>query len=404
MIEIPETVSGRPVTNRGVHLVPFGYHGGWCNREKRGYWQELFRRTYLSWAVLINEGDSVLEVIDGMTPLQILLDAGVIPIIRDKKKFPRKITCQDTARRTVEVYARYGLKPFWILYNEPFDSREWIGGDVPPYEEAWATIANCWMSGASDLAEIGCYVGFPDGPGYDDNPFDRIKDGRWLWDEGHAYYTTHTYGKGRPVNYPYDEVTQKGVPLTDAEYRAALDDFADDPAWYDLPLEMINDARRRLAHPGLTAIEDDTCWLGWEKVAYWAKQTLGYVPPMAMTEGGWVPRDRAGSGPNTDIRWPHTTPKMVAKKTLEMYNTAAPTFALCPWLLGDDSMVTGGYVGWPYDAWTGWAYAEHYGFEKPVIETLANNPPSPGDPLQEATDKVRLAREKVAAASNLLEL
>lgn len=194
------------------------------------------------------------------------------------------------------------------------------------------------------------------------------------------------------------------MPLTEAEYRAALDDFADDPAWRDLPLETINEARARLARPGVTAIDDDTCWRGWEKIAFWARQTLGYVPPMAMTEGGWVPRDRAGSGPDTDIRWPHTTPRMVARRTLEMFNTESPMFALCPWLLGDDSMVSGGYVGWPYDSWTGWAYADRYGFEKPVIDMLANYPPSMDSQLLQAADRLRRAREKIAAARQSLEL
>ncbi len=77
---------------------------------------------------------------------------------------------------------------------------------------------------------------------------------------------------------------------------------------------------------------------------------------MALTEGGWTPRDRAGSGGDIDIRMPHTTPKMVAKKTLQIYDAPSPFFAICPWLLADDAMLPEGYAGWPYDAWVGWAY------------------------------------------------
>ena len=64
---------------------------------------------------------------------------------------------------------------------------------------------------------------------------------------------------------------------------------------------------------------------------HWSLESFGFVVPMAMTEGGWVPRDRPGSGHNTDIRMPLTTPNMVAKRTLQMYDTPSPFFAICPW-------------------------------------------------------------------------
>ena len=99
-----------------------------------------------------------------------------------------------------------------------------------------------------------------------------------------------------------------------------------------------------------------------------------------MTEGGWVPRDRPGTGPNTDIRMPHTTPKMVAKKTLQMFDTPSPFFAICPWLLADEDM---GGSGWPFDAWHGWAYSEKYGRKKPVITTLQETPPKEIEPRTE---------------------
>jgi hypothetical protein len=96
------------------------------------------------------------------------------------------------------------------------------------------------------------------------------------------------------------------------------------------------------------------------------------VVPMALTEGGWVPRDRPGTGLNTDIRTPHTTPRMVAKKTLQMYDAPSPFFSICPWLLACEDM---GGSGWPYDAWHGWAYADQYGSKKPVITALESTPP-----------------------------
>ena len=146
------------------------------------------------------------------------------------------------------------------------------------------------------------------------------------------------------------------------------------------PIELLNQRRTELKAPELTPVSDDTCWRGWEKVALWSLETFGYVVPMALTEGGWVPRDRPGTGPNTDIRMPHSTPKMVAKKTLQMYDTPSPFFAICPWLLADEDM---GGSGWPFDAWHGWAYNERYGQKKPVITTLQQTPAKELEPRSE---------------------
>ena len=370
-LEIPATVSGRPVTNRGVHLQPFGFHGVWV--DEASYWTELMVDMGISWVVFMAEGDSVLEERQGLTPLKVLLDAGIIPIIRDKQHFPRGFVNQDTVKRTVDVYGQYGLRPFWQLYNEPFDVREWRNQKVPSYDEAWQVIVSRWAKGASLVVEAGAYVGFPDGPCYAENPFERLRPTGALefFDTGMAFYAPHNYGKGRPLWYPYDAVTRHGAQLTEEAYKRMLDDFQDDPAWFDAPVELLNAQRQEWADSTRTAIQDDTCWRGWEKIVDWALESLGYIPPMAMTEGGWTPRDRAGTGP-VDIRWPHTTPRMVAKKTLHMYDVPSPFFAICPWLLADDDM---GGTGWPFDAWHGWAYSEKYGRMKPVITTLKQVPP-----------------------------
>jgi hypothetical protein len=378
-LEIPEKVSGRLVTNRGVHLQPFGFHGTWL--DNASYWVDMMVSMGISWVVMLTEGDSVLEERQGITPLGVLLDAGIIPIIRDKQRFPSSFMNVETVRRTVAVYGRYGLRPFWQLYNEPFDDREWEHKGVPAYDKAWQIIVSRWAEGASQVVEAGAYVGFPDGPCFADNPFERLRPTGALgfFDAGVAFYAPHSYGKGRPLWYPYDAVTRHGAELSEEAYKRMLDDYQEDRAWFDAPVELLNKQRGEWVDPTRTAIQDDTCWRGWEKIVYWSLESLGYVPPMAMTEGGWTPRDRAGAAP-TDIRWPHTTPKMVAKKTLHMYDTPSPFFAICPWLLADEDM---GGVGWPFDAWHGWAYSEKYGRQKPVISTLQEVPPKEIEPRAE---------------------
>ena len=120
----------------------------------------------ISWVVLLTEGDSIVEKRHGTTPLEVLLDAGIIPIIRDKKEFPDSFNNFHAVERTVSISARYGVRPFWQLYNEPFDNREWRNRRVPPEDEAWGIIAGRWSAGARQVVNAGAYVGFPDGPGY----------------------------------------------------------------------------------------------------------------------------------------------------------------------------------------------------------------------------------------------
>jgi len=360
---VPGKVSGRPVTNRGVHLLPFGFHDAWM--ADKDYWIKLLVDMGMSWVVALSESDALR--ISGAA--EALLEAGVIPIVRFAYQFPGVWTHEREVGKLAEIYARYGAPLIVQFANEPFDSREWKNDKVPGEDEAWAIIRDRWNDAARKIVAHGGYAGFPDGPCYGRNPFEVIGDPDHLWADGKAVYLGHHYGKGRPVDYPYDPVSQEGVPLTWEEYLELLDDYRDHPDWNEGPavLEQMNSQRKAWAKKGLTPIDDDTCFLGWEKVLHWSKETFGFPVYMAMTEGGWVPRDRAGSGP-VDIRWPMTTPRMVARKTVEMYEYGSPLFAICPWLLADRSM--GGGDGWAFDAWVGWAYSDRYGLEKPVVQAL----------------------------------
>lgn len=245
MLEFPAEVSGRPVTNRGVHLQPFGFHGGWIGYA--AYWIDLLVSMDISWVVLITDGDSVRQKYGTPnSPLKVLLDAGIIPIIREQKLFPHPFTEHDTFRWTVDLYGQYGLKPFWIIRNEPFDIREWVRREIPP--DAWSIVMRVWAQAANFIAANGGYVGFPDGPSYSFNPFESIKayECQWIFDEGKGYYTGHHYGKNRPRDYPYDAVTRHGAQFTEDAYRRLLDDFADDRTWREEPIELINQRRTEL--------------------------------------------------------------------------------------------------------------------------------------------------------------
>jgi len=345
----------------------------------------------MSWVVMLTGGDSCLEVFDGKTIYEWLLLWGVIPIVRDYAILPRHFTNMTTVHRMADIAHRYGAPVMFKLWNEPRDDREWNSGTAP--DDWWEIFIDRWNSAAILVLENGGYPGFPDGPEYDfvkEHPFRDTA--AYLWEDDLAWFGCHPYGKGRPLNYPYDQVSQEGTELTAEELEEALDDFAGDPAWVDPSLWRMNQQRQTWKRPGKTILDDATCWWSWKRVDYYARVAFEKSIPMAVVEGGFVPRDRPGTGLNTDYRWPFTTPKMVAQKTLALFGEVTPMFAICPWLLADEDM---GHGGWPFDAWHGWAYSDLYGRRKPVIQALIDNPPTEGSTSR---DEIRKAKEELAAA------
>lgn len=377
MIPIPDEVAGRPVTNRGTHMGPIGYFP-WMNEKI--YWTGLLRQMHISWAVLVVESDAAFT----SGAARALLESGVIPIIRFKYELPNSWTMGPATQQLAGLYQEFGAPLLVQFANEPFDPREWRNGEVPEEEAAWALISYRWNQMAQITVDAGGYPGFPDGPGYTENPFCRILDPNDFWANGLAWYSGHHYAKGRPIDYPYDGVSRFGTPITWQEYLDALGVFADHPHWNEgyAFLDKMNQQRAEWANPNKTIWDDDVCWRGWEKIEVWAMEAHGRPVQMAQTEGGWCPRDRAGSDP-VDIRWPYTTPEVVADRTLDMYASAPTTmFAVCSWLLGDQDL--GGAGAWENDAWHGWAFEEQHGRLKPAIWTLINNPPNgnQGDQLE----------------------
>jgi len=372
--------------DRGVHLQAFGQWTdamGWADE-----WLGLLSSMRMQRCVALSDTDAFYS----SGAAEELLRIGVDPVVRFAYTFPGHFTEMVATEQLVKLYARYGKVPIIQFANEPFDNREWKNGNVPPLREAWAIIADRWNEAARLITERGAFAGFPDGPTYGENPFLIIGDEALHWREGRAIFLSHNYGKGRPVDYPEDDVSRFGTPLTMEEYRAALDVYADDPAWNEGPvvLEMMNAQRRAWADPNLTALDDDVCWHGWQRTLAQSREAFRFEVRIAMTEGGWVPRDRAG-GAVQDIRWPYTTPEMVAKKTLAMFEERTPLEFACPWLLWDST--------WQFDAWVTGAYRPHYWLELPVVQALQAETP---DPVKAAAARVAAAVVRVGRAREVL--
>jgi len=392
-VEIPNTFRGRPVSNRGVHLQPVGLWGVFM--DSADTWIERLLDMGVSWVIALTDSDSFKK----SGAARELLDAGIIPIVRDNpSNLPRSFTNMDAVAELADLYAEFGAPLFYAYLNECGNDREWQGKVVP--RDWWEIWTRRWREAAPLITERGAIICLPDGPTWDQSPFPDCSRGiEHLFEDGWVAYKYHGYALNRPLDWPYDKAQRFGVPMTEEEYCAALDDYYDEPYWQDPPLTVLNAERERLADPDLTALQDPTCWMGWQLVEFWMGRDLGFLIPMFMGEGGVTPKARAGSGPDNELRYTLPTPKVVAGRTLEMYNwndspdIPAPhhMFALCPWLVADREL--GGPGGWEDDAWFGGSWSDKYGYEKPVVQVLKDNPPHPTLNLDAAIRELELASE-----------
>nr|NIR25775.1 hypothetical protein [Gammaproteobacteria bacterium] len=197
-MNIPKEISGRKVTNRGVHSLPFPYHGDYMGNETaRSYWLGLMQSMHMSWVVLLTDGDSVLQKYDGYSVYEHYLRAGMNPVIRYLATLPYPFFGQDMVRGLVREAEPYGVTPFVQLWNEPGDPREWKDKKVPA--NWWDVFVGLWNDAAGQVLDLGAYPGFPDGPGYNfttKHPFAHADH----WHEDGVWYAVHNYGKGRPLD------------------------------------------------------------------------------------------------------------------------------------------------------------------------------------------------------------
>ena len=393
-IPVPTTFKGRTVTPRGVHMQPSGQWGQFMAHADE--WIARLHAMHVSYVVALADSDSFAA----QGAADVLLGAGIIPIVRfNQSRLPTHFTHQAATEQLTSIYARHGAPLFVQYLNEPGNSREWVNNIVPP--DWWDVWTSRWREGARQIIERGAMSVLPDGPCFPRSPFPDCSQGlEQYFESGWIAYGGHYYGLNRPVDYPYDDASRFGTPMTEVEYLASLDDFADDPAWHDPPLDVLNAERARLADPHKTALDDDTCWRGWEQVQAWMDRDLGYQIPHLMTEGGWTPKARAGSGPDAELRYTLPTPCKVAARTLAMEQVEHPLLATCPWLIAAWPDLDGS--GWYDDRWFGGAYYDLYGWEKPVAAALAANPPGPPQPPDPLRALLVGARGDVAEADAAL--
>ncbi|GAG05333.1 unnamed protein product, partial [marine sediment metagenome] len=127
---VPESVSGRPVTGRGVHLHPTGHHRAWL--ENADHWVSLIQSMNMSWALTLSDSDGAVighDSVGGRSAVQVLLDGGIIPVIRFlPSDLPRHFTHMAHVETFVEQCEPYGVPAIVQWPNEPGDPREWNHG------------------------------------------------------------------------------------------------------------------------------------------------------------------------------------------------------------------------------------------------------------------------------------
>lgn len=367
-------------TNIGLHLKPAAHHTDWLgDKARREYEIGILTRIHANWCTWITDGDSAMETIAEKPAPCWLLDEGIVPITRDSTTgLPLDYQNIDFVLKLVAEFKPYGLRPAVILWNEPGDYREWHKKRPTDWKEKFLAV---WIQAARQVMDAGANAGFPDPLGKWSWFFERLpSDIVDAFRDGRCFFSAHLYGKNRPVNYPEDDVSRYGTPLTETGYRVALDDFWDVPGFRDFTLGQINEQRKLLANRYKTFLDDTTCFGAWRNVYYEFERLHGFRPVTCMNEGGWVPKDRPGSGENVDYRWPMTTPKMVARLTVESLKVDHGMFALTPWISygwSDNGWYNNGSFSDVTDSDTG----KPYGPEMPVIAALKNLMLNPADEL-----------------------
>ena len=386
-------------TNRGVHFHPLGFHNQWAAEWPK--WIDLLQRMHMSWVVVLSEGDAVLKPmpeLQGRSVVGLFLEHGIHPVVRFSVHLDRPWPHMVHVEELVRQFDEYGLTPLVLMGNEPGDPREYVG-DVP---SDWPQrYIGYFMRHGTEVVRAGAVALFADGPSWPYDPFPSMEPVWSAWEDGWMGYAGHWYGLNRPPDWPYDSVTQTGQPLlTEQDLVDWFGPFHDDRGLNDVPVEIVNEARRTGAQPGLTAIEDDTCWRGWERVAHQMTTHFGRPLLLCETEGGWTPGAAAGTGSDRDLRFLKPTPDQVGEWTLASFQADTPLLFQCHWLLGDS--VLGGAGGWDMDAWcTGWWRhgGPDYWFYMPAVQACIDHPP--GLP-QDAVVKVTEARDRIGRAADLL--
>lgn len=300
MIPKPLTWYPKPSRNRGfcMHVSP-GNMMPLGRPEDVDTWLNHAQEMGADWVKLVVDGPNAVDLVRHVKA------RGFEPILRIyiHEQWPDAMVDRcpqlgDWVRQYVDAGAQY-----IEIGNEPNLKSEWKGGEANPAE--WNVgaqpnrVADAWYRDALVIIAAGGLPGIPalaPGGNYNDIDWTRtflqyIKERGWedVLCQG-SWIAIHNGTLNHPLDYPGDDVNQRGTQLTQAEY----DQF---PEWAG-DLAYVNEQRRNGKNPGQTLLSVDAngkdtggsnCFDKF--IAYHAifVQVFGYEIPIGATEGGvWV--------------------------------------------------------------------------------------------------------------------
>ncbi len=324
---------------------------------------------------------------DGGEPLaELLLENGIMPIVRLYRPQPNPGVLGQREIDALDRYLAVGVK-YFEFNNEPDLSVEWIGGHVPPPEDAVRIVAE---NAICDMDLILSKGGYPAVPALaTGTKWDIIGAicalGRNDLFEGGVWHAIHNYTVNHPLDYPYDDVNQQGTPMSAEEYERWQNDRWDDQAAVIDPLERINQWRRADKNPGATIHDDPSAWRSYEFFDALAQKWLGRSIPILSTEGGCSVTD------GQDRRYPRISPTLHRERHLEMCRIMmgtstrfehAPDYYFCTgfWLLGNYTLASWA-AHWEGQAWYSPKWPNGH---LPIVEALKVEPKRARPMLQPA--------------------
>lgn len=315
---------------RGVHWSLSVYEWGKRNWE---FWREQLLAMKIKWVKIMDDGGG-----SGLRLARQLIDMEIMPVVRFYRPRQNPGNIGQRGRETVRRYVQAGAV-YFETNNEPDLDLEWRGPKPPNWLDL---VVDHFIIDADIILEEGGYPAVPAfGVGTQQDPFAKIVErGRRDILDGGAWAAVHNYCLGRPLEYPNDPVNLEGVPITQEEWEAAGGMWA-----WEMGVDAVNEARRRLANPNASIMTDSTCFRAFEYVNHLVVQAVGHSIPIMMTEGGYNVGQRAGTTFGDDPRYPKPTPLTASLMNLEMFRymqgdreilgQKVPDyfFAAMPWLI-----------------------------------------------------------------------
>lgn len=330
--------------------------------------------------------------------VQKALARGMTPIVRCYRPEPHASTLDADAdqKATLHLLVEAGCK-LYEVQNEPNVVWEWPGKVIPP--DAHEVTARNFSKDADFILSLGATplitAMAPGGePGWDDMEFLRhmvwwLKDNWGLDKLAKCGIAVHTAALNHPLDYPFDDVNQKGVPVTDAEWDSH--EWAGGREFVDQQRRIGMNAGQQLLDPGAS-----NCWLKWQAVHDLVERETGLSLDVYGTEGGlWV-------GELQDPRYPKVSVQDVVDGYLriadEMMDGKYPDWFKCTgfWLManrgaGNPAMEFENATWWNvYAGEQPWATA-YRNMEKRDRMPYQGDTPEPPDP-----EPTQLTDEEIA--------